>query len=123
MRPTLKSPDLSDRARQLRKDQTRAEKLVWKMLRNRKMFGLKFRRQVPIDRYIADFCCPEIRLIIEIDGGGHGQPQQAGLDAERDRRLTELGYKVVRIPNHEILNDPDWFSEVIRSFHPSPGAI
>jgi uroporphyrinogen-III synthase len=122
MRPKFKSKYLADRARQLRKDHTRAEKVVWQMLKNRKMFGLKFRRQVPIDCYIADFFCPEIHLILEMDGGVHGEPEHVKRDAERDRRLMELGYEVCHIPNHEVLSDPDWFPEMIRSLYPSPAA-
>jgi hypothetical protein len=83
---------------------------------------LKFRRQVPIDRYIVDFYCPEIRVIIEIDGGIHDQPKQAERDEERNKRLLELGYKLLRVPNEDVLKDPEWFTERIRSLHPSPGA-
>jgi len=87
------------------------------------MFGLKFRRQVPIDRYIVDFYCPEIRLIVEIDGGVHGEPGRVKRDAERDGRLMKLGYETIRIPNGDVLRDPDWFPEMLRPFHPSPAAI
>jgi uroporphyrinogen-III synthase len=83
---------------------------------------LKFRRQVPIDRYIVDFYCPEIRLIVEIDGGVHNQPEQAKWDEKRNRRLLELGYRMLHVPNEDVLKDPEWFTETIRSLHPSPGA-
>ncbi len=68
MRPRFKSEELSERARQMRREDTRAESAAWELLRDRRTLGLKFRRQVPIDRYIVDFYCPEIRVIIEIDG-------------------------------------------------------
>jgi uroporphyrinogen-III synthase len=116
------SEELSDRARQMRKDHTRAERAAWKMLRDRRTLGLKFRRQVPIDRYIVDFYCPEIRLIVEIDGGVHALPGQAKWDEIRDKRLLELGCKMLRVPNEDVLTDPEWFAERIRSLYPSPGA-
>jgi len=106
----------------MRRDHTRSEQAAWKLLRNRRTLGLKFRRQVPIDRYIVDFYCPEIRLIIEIDGGVHPIPDQGKKDEERDRRLLELGFRVLRIKNQTVLNDPQSFTEMIRAHYPSPGA-
>ena len=121
MRSKVKVQKLFDRARQMRKDQTKAEPAAWELLRDRRTLGLTFRRQVPIDRYIVDFYCPEIRLIVEIDGGVHDQPGQAKWDEERDKRLLELGYKMLRVPNEDVPTDPEWFPELIRSLHPSPG--
>jgi uroporphyrinogen-III synthase len=100
---------------------TRAEKKAWVLLKDRRTLGLKFRRQVPIDRYIVDFYCHEIRLIIEIDGGVHVQPGQVEWDATRDARLEELGYKVLRITNDEVLNHPDCLFQMINALYPSPG--
>jgi very-short-patch-repair endonuclease len=122
MRPKFKLQELSDRARQMRRDHTRAEAAAWELLRDRRTLGLKFRRQVPIDRYIVDFYCPEIRLIVEIDGGVHDLPEQVKWDVERDARLVELGYRILRVPNEDIFDDPEWFPEMIRSLYPSPGA-
>ena len=122
MRPKFKSKELSDRARQMRHEDTQAESAAWELLRDRRTLGLKFRRQVPIDRYIVDFYCPEIRVIIEIDGGVHDQPGQAKWDEERNNRLLDLGYKLLHIHNDDVLEDPEWFTERIRSLHPSPGA-
>ena len=77
MRPTSMSPKLFvKRARQMRHVDTRAEKKAWIQLKDRRTLGLKFRRQVPIDRYIVDFYCHEIRVIIELDGEVHDQPGQ-----------------------------------------------
>jgi type I restriction enzyme, R subunit len=121
MLPKFISKELSERARQMRKEETRAEDLVWEMLRNRRTLDLKFRRQVPIDRYIVDFYCPEIRLIIEVDGEVHNRPEQAKWDNIRDKRLRKLGYKMLRVPNGDVLTDPEWFPEMICSLHPSPG--
>jgi len=122
MRPKVVSEELSNRARQMRKDHTRAEAAAWELLRDRRILDLKFRRQVPIDRYIVDFYCPKIRLIVEIDGGVHALPEQARWDEIREKRLLELGYKMLRVPNKDVLTDPEWFPELIRSLHPSPGA-
>jgi very-short-patch-repair endonuclease len=122
MRPKFNSKELSDRARQMRRDDTRAENAAWELLRDPRTLGLKFRRQVPIDRYIVDFYCPEIRLIIEIDGGVHNQPGQAKWDEIRNKRLLELRNKILHVPNEDVLKDPEWFCERIRSLYPSPGA-
>ena len=67
-----------DRARELRRDMTLAERRLWDLLRSRQMDGFRFRRQMPIGPYIADFCCLQTRLIIEVDGGQH-----PGLDRRR----------------------------------------
>ena len=98
-----------------------AEKLAWILLRDRRMFGLKFRRQVLIDHYIVDFYCHELRLIIELDGTVHNEPAQIGKDAKRNLRLEQLGYKILRIANGIVMKDPEAFSERIRYFLPSPG--
>jgi len=122
MLPKFNSEELSGRARQMRREDARAESVTWEMLRDRRTLGLKFRRQVPIDRNIVDFYCPEIRVIIEVDGGVHNKPGQAEWDEERNKRLEELGHNLLRVPNEEVLKDPEWFCERIRSLHPSPGA-
>jgi very-short-patch-repair endonuclease len=80
---------------------TEAERCVWQILRSQQMHGHKFRRQVPIGRYIADFACHEARLIVEIDGGQHdsSSPQEA----ERSAFLQNEGYRVLRFWNNEVL--------------------
>ena len=115
--------DLVPRARDLRKDDTLAEQTAWTKLKDRRMFGLKFRRQAPIEKFIVDFYCHELRLIIELDGGGHAEKEQFEYDQGRDKRLAALGYRVVRISNERILDKESFdFSEAIRPFLPSPGA-
>jgi very-short-patch-repair endonuclease len=106
----------------MRSEDTRAEKRAWIQLKDRRTLGLKFRRQVPIDRYIVDFYCHEIRVIVEIDGGVHNRPGPAEWDATSNARLEELGYKVLRISNEDVLNQPDCLTEMIRAFYPSPAA-
>jgi very-short-patch-repair endonuclease len=95
----MQQNDLSKmRARTLRKAMTPAERVLWYTLRDRRFMGVKFRRQVPIGPYIADFYCPEHRLIIEADGGGHGGPR----DHARDRWLEDHGFRVLRLWNAAI---------------------
>ncbi len=116
------SSPLKDRAREMRQGNTTAEKHVWDMLRERRTLGLKFRRQVPINDFIVDFYCDELRLVLEVDGDVHGTPEKMKRDAAKDKRLVELGYRVLRITNDRAINDPDALIEMIRSLRPSPGA-
>ena len=90
----------TDRARRLRRDRTRAEAELWRVLRNRRLGGFKFRRQLPIDRYFADFACVEARLVIELDGSQHGE--QADYDARRTEALENAGYTVLRFWNRQV---------------------
>src|SRR3990167_3239865 len=89
-------------ARRLRRPMTFHDERLWTLLRNRAFQGLKFKRQQPIDHYIADFCCLEKRLIVELDGAVHGAKDQKIYDQNRDQYLTEQGFKVLRISNSEI---------------------
>ncbi|HYE45041.1 MAG TPA: endonuclease domain-containing protein [Caulobacter sp.] len=88
------------RAEIMRREPTFAEKVMWDRLRNRKLAGLKFRRQAPIGPYIADFLCKEARLIVEFDGPHH----DADYDAKRDAWLGGQGYRVLRFPNNDVGN-------------------
>ena len=69
--------ELKNRARELRSNQTDVEAKLWRHLRDRQVFGAKFRRQHPIGPYIVDFCCPTVRLIVELDGGQHAEHTMA----------------------------------------------
>lgn len=80
---------------------------VWQWVRNRNCCGQKFRREVPIPPYTVDFCCLELKLIIEVDGAPHLTPAGQAYDARRDRWLRKQGYRVVRIPGFAVLKDPD----------------
>ncbi len=104
--------DLVDRARELRKSMTDAERLLWKHLR-RKNLGVKFRRQEPIVPYIVDFVCHQKKLIIEIDGGQHAMSE---LDKRREQYLMGKGYRVLRFWNNEVLRNIDGVLEVIRKY-------
>jgi lysyl-tRNA synthetase class 2 len=96
-------------ARRLRRDQTDAERVLWFRLRDRRLNGLKFKRQVPIDKYIADFFCAEARLIVELDGGQHATRDESN----RTAILESMGYLVVRFWNNDVLQNTDGVLEEI----------
>ena len=98
------------RARHLRMMQTEAEARLWSRLRNRMLGGFKFRRQVPIGPYIADFLCAERMLIVEADGGQHADN---AADLCRTRFLEERGYRVIRFWNPDVLSNTDGVLEMI----------
>jgi very-short-patch-repair endonuclease len=100
----------------MRTEATPAEKLVWRLLRNRRLCGLKFRRQITIDRFIVDFYCHELRLIVELDGEIHDDPGQMYKDDERNSRLKRLGYQILRVANGMVIHAPDLFIAEIRRF-------
>ena len=99
-------------ARCLRTSMTGAEVHLWRMLRGRQFEGLKFRRQVPVAGSIADFLCPELKLIIELDGGIHRLREIE--DAERDLKLAEAGFTVLRFANESFLRNPNNLLEAVR---------
>ena len=101
----------TERARQLRKKCTWAEKLVWQWLRGRRFGGYKFQRQVIIGPYYLDFFCREARLSIELDGRQHGFPKQQQHDVERKIFLETLGIEELRFWNSHLRRD----AEVIRN--------
>ncbi|MBN2777707.1 MAG: endonuclease domain-containing protein [Bacteroidales bacterium] len=93
---------IMDRAKQLRRRMTEPEKIVWEIVRENAILGLKFRRQHPINNYIADFYCHKIKLVIEIDGETHN-PESAKLyDESRTNVLNSLGIEVIRFKNTDI---------------------
>ncbi len=101
----------TDRARNLRQRSTDAERLLWRHLRDRQLAGLKFRRQHPLGSFIVDFVCLEHRLVVELDGGQHATRQQA--DAHREAFLMELGYRILRFWNNEVLGNTESVLEAI----------
>lgn len=95
---------------------TTAEKKVWyKILRNKNFFGLRFERQKPIGKYIVDFYCPKLKLVIEIDGDTHYSEQALAYDAQRTDYLCSLGITVIRYTNNEVLEDIDSIYEDLDS--------
>lgn len=91
-----------DFARHLRRDSTDAEKRLWRLLRDRRFAEFKFRRQYTCGIYFLDFFCVTARLAVELDGGGHGFPDQRARDEKRNRFLADQGIKVRRFWNHQM---------------------
>lgn len=108
---------LYEYGRELRQTATEAEKILWEELRNRKLNGLKFRRQHPVDKFIADFYCNENKLVIELDGGVHDVKENAEYDANRTYMLNEFGITVIRFRNEEVLNDIKMVLKKISEFN------
>lgn len=104
--------NLTNKARALRKSQTDVELLLWQQLRNRRLCGYKFSRQFPIDPYVADFACIELKLIIELDGGQHAS--QINYDIQRSLFLEQRGFKVIRFWNNDVIENTAGVLEVIR---------
>ena len=96
----------------MRKRQTDAERLIWSKLRDRQLAGYKFRRQELLGHYIADFVCFEAKLVVELDGGQHGE--QLEYDAERSNYLNRVGFRVARFWNNEVLKESEAVLECIR---------
>ena len=103
----------TERARALRQSSTIAERKLWSLVRNRKIAGCKFRRQVPIGRYFADFACLEARLIVELDGDQHAE--QVDYDAGRTEALEAAGWTVLRFWHGKVLTNPEGVVMAIRS--------
>ncbi len=112
------------KAQLLRQNQTDAEKLLWKHLRNRNLLDQKFRRQHPIGKYIVDFCCMEKRLIIEADGGQHNEADKIRYDDARTKYLESHGFIVLRFWNNQILGETEQvlneIGSVLERPHPGP---
>ena len=100
-------------AKELRRTLTISERRLWNWLRNRTFGGFKFRRQVPIGRYIVDFYCPQLKLVLEIDGAQHETPWMSDYDSERTLFLRSRGIEVVRITNELIARDTLTVEDVI----------
>jgi very-short-patch-repair endonuclease len=98
-----------EHAKSMRREPTPAEAWFWLHAKNRGIGGMKFRRQVPVGPYIADFLCAEAALIVEIDGGQHGNERDAG----RDARLQDMGYRVLRFWNADVLLNVTAVTETI----------
>ena len=93
------------RARRMRKRPTPAEKILWNKLRNKQLQGFRFRRQHPIGRFIVDFYCREVRLVIEVDGSVHDTSEAIEYDEARQTFLEHRGLTVLRFSNAEVINN------------------
>ena len=98
-------PVLKSNSRSLRRELTDAEQHLWRHLRMRQMVGFKFRRQHPLNSYILDFACIELKLAIELDGGQHADKIAA--DEMRTKALNQAGWKVLRFWNNDVLTNAD----------------
>ena len=114
--PTWKVPSrLRSNARALRKNSTDAERILWSELRDHRLSGVSFRRQVPIANYVADFVCHAARLVIELDGGQHYSDQAEQADAVRSAVIQAQGFKVLRFGNHDVITNRAGVLETIAS--------
>jgi len=107
--------ELFSLAFQIRKNPTEAESIMWKILRKFRQSGFPFRRQHPIEFYIADFYCHNLRLVIEVDGEIHTEKEIRSHDESRDGELERFGIKVLRFTNNQILHDSDLVVEKINA--------
>jgi very-short-patch-repair endonuclease len=95
------------RAKQHRRELTAAEDVLWQELRRKQLGGFHFRRQVPIGPYFADFACVKERLVIEVDGIGHAEPDEMIRDKKRTAYLNNLGWRVIRFLNVDVFDKTD----------------
>jgi very-short-patch-repair endonuclease len=100
-------PALKKRRRELRRNQTEAEKLLWAHLRNKQFYGMKFFRQYSIGPYILDFYCPRMKLAVELDGGQHNESENKEYDSVRSEYLKSQGIDVIRFWDNEVLLNRD----------------
>ncbi|MBZ9868680.1 DUF559 domain-containing protein [Mesorhizobium sp. CA15] len=100
-------------ARSMRREPTEAEDRLWHELRGRRLDNIKFKRQVPIGRFVADFLCAEAKLIVEIDGSQHAESLR---DLERDAALTARGFRVLRFWNDDVLKELDAVCDTIIAY-------
>jgi very-short-patch-repair endonuclease len=115
------NPDLTQRAREMRKNPTPAERKLWNLLKGTKPFGrggIRVWRQRPIDHFIVDFYIPQLKLVIEVDGDSHFSPDSLAYDQQRSRILESYGLSVIRFTNREVLDNLDGVWERICEFLP-----
>jgi very-short-patch-repair endonuclease len=108
--------NLKEFSRKLRNNSTLGEILLWKQLRAGCMMDYTFNRQKPLDRYIVDFYCKPLNLVIEIDGAYHFEPKQRVKDAERQKLLEEMGLYFLRFTDQEVRKDMDFVLKAIREY-------
>jgi very-short-patch-repair endonuclease len=92
---------------------TDAERRLWALLRRKKLAGFRFRRQAPLGPYYADFFCPKARLVVEVDGGSHGQEETQEKDEARSRWLAAHGCYVIRFWNRDVFMHPDEVIDIL----------
>ncbi len=100
-------------SRALRSNMTDAESRLWQRLRNKQLYGVQFYRQKPLLSFIVDFYCPKAKLVIELDGAQHFEPEHQAKDKKRDESLVGMGLKVLRFDDIQVLRETDAVLEVI----------
>ena len=103
----MNKTEIRNLSKNLRKNQTEAEQILWSKLRSRQLSGFKFRRQHPLDHYILDFYCSETHLAIEIDGGQHIEKENIERDNDRTAYLNQKGIRVIRFWNNDVIEHLD----------------
>ncbi len=116
---------LTTTARRLRHEETKAERRFWNAVRDRRLDGWKFRRQIPRGNFIVDFVCLEAHLVVELDGGQHNTPEHEAKDQARIEWLENNGYRVLRFWNNEVFENLEGVLTVVTNAlseppHPSP---
>ena len=107
---------LKERRKELRNNPTKYEELLWKRLVNKKLDGLKFRRQHSLNHYIVDFYCATYKLIVEVDGEIHNHPENQANDRIRDKELKDLGYHTLRFTNQQVELDIESVIKAIQNY-------
>jgi len=105
---------LKPRARNLRREMTDAERLLWLRLRRKQIGGVQFYRQKPIGNYIVDFYAPRAKIVIEVDGSQHHEPHAVEADIERDQFLSRLNLNILRFDNLQVLLETESVLDAIR---------
>ena len=99
------SPKLRANARTLRRNSTDAERILWSELHDHRLIGAGFRRQVPIEKYVADLVCHAAKLVVELDGGQHFSDQGERVDAKRSAVIEAKGFQILRFSNHDVMTN------------------
>jgi very-short-patch-repair endonuclease len=108
-------PELKQYRKTLREKSTSAEVALWNLLKNKQLEGRKFRRQYSLGKYIADFCCPAEKMIIELDGQAHGDNAQIEKDIIRDENIENLGFVILRFENRLVFEVPEFVLTEIKN--------
>jgi very-short-patch-repair endonuclease len=109
----IKSEHTLERARRLRREMSDEERILWMLLRDRRFAKFKFRRQAPLGDYVVDFVCFERKLVVELDGSQHAEPEQAAFDAKRTKVLEAAGFRVLRIWTSDLFKEREGVFETI----------
>ncbi len=110
------SRNLKILSQKLRSTQTEAERKLWQRINRDQLLGFRFNRQKPLLSYIVDFCCLKAKLVIELDGSQHYEPDYQEKDRLRDAELNSLGFTVMRFDNHSVMTNIDGVVEAIYQY-------